>query len=84
MIVPLPETADFCNFVLTTPFIKLTPARKLVVTEIRDASLAKTSVTINQWNNFLLSTFSFYTTWQLNQEFYNNVPEPSTIIYYSS
>jgi len=69
-MIPAPTTATFCTFLLTSVYIRLTPARKILVTDIRTAAINQTVVTQNNWNNFLLSTKNFYQDWLLNQEFF--------------
>lgn len=69
-MIPAPATEGFCDFLLDSVYIRLTPARKILVTDIRTAAINQTVVTQNNWNNFLLSTHNFYQDFLLNEAFF--------------
>lgn len=68
-VTPKPATEFFCNFILLQIVKRLTPARKQLVQDIRTAAINQTPVTDTTWNNFLLSSYDYYTPYQVNVDF---------------
>jgi hypothetical protein len=59
-VLPLPITEKFCLFVETSSFIRLTPARRILIVAVRISAVNQTTVTDNDWQNFILSTYEWY------------------------
>jgi hypothetical protein len=72
MVTPKPETALFCQFLFDIKWIKLTPARKDVVTQVQIAAENQQPVSDLTWSNFLLSTYRWYIVWLENVNFNPN------------
>jgi len=72
-VIPNAETELFCTFLQTAYFIRITPAREIVIAEVKAASIAGTSVTDNVWNNFLLSSYQWYQAYLTDKEFNNSI-----------
>lgn len=69
-VLPKPATEQFCDFVLASQWLKrLTPGRKTLIQDVRTAAINQTTVTDDDWSDFLLSTFDWYQTWLLNSDF---------------
>jgi hypothetical protein len=69
-MIPAPATEGFCDFMLNSFYIRLTPARKILVQDIRTAAINQTVVTQTDWYNFLLSSHNHYQDYLLNQAFF--------------
>lgn len=82
MIIPKPETANFCQFLFDIKWIKLTVGRKAVVQEVQAAAEAQRPVSDLTWSNFLLSTYRFYLIWMENVAFNPQETVDENYIYY--
>lgn len=60
MVQPNLICSLFCEFVLTTPWLKVTPAQTNLVQDVKDAADAPTPVTDHVWNEFLRVTGLWY------------------------
>ena len=68
-VTPLPATEQFCDFVLLEITKKLTVGRKTLVQDVRTAAINQTSVTDQDWENFILSTYDYWTPWEVYDTF---------------
>ena len=68
-VTPKPATEQFCDFILLEIVKRLTPAREQLVQDIRTAAINQTTVTDQDWNNFLLSSYDYYVPYQVNVDF---------------
>ena len=59
-VYPNNSTYDFCQWIINSKFAHFTNARKALINTVGAASLAGTSVTQNQWNQFIDITNRVY------------------------
>lgn len=68
-VTPKPATEQFCDFILLEIVKKLTTARKQLVQDVRTAAINQTTVTDQDWENFLLTSYQYYTPYQVQIDF---------------
>ncbi len=81
-VFPAIGTYAFCDYILNTAYVKITPPRKVVVQAVQVAAGAATSVSDNDWYNFLLSTNDFYLGWLEQSAFNPNAVYDSAAVAY--
>ena len=63
MVQPNPDTALFCDWLLTSLYTRVTSARTALFNIIKSASQNQTLVTNLQWNDFIRATAYLYGAW---------------------
>ena len=69
MIQPNVACSAFCDFVLLQIPKRLTEARKTLVLYVKNASDTITPITESEWNNFVLSTYDFWDSYNVYTNF---------------